>query len=631
MLFWRYVKYESSDEAELNSNNLVDEKSNDSLNSENNDVSNNSSNDISDQQNINSNTEDNQSQEPFDYNESTDAVIYNSNEQESSNTDLESNYDQNMSSISSDNQSDVNDSPYINKNDQNQESFNDNELSEQEFSNPDSESSNNQNTRNDLYDNQLDSGMSTSYDNLNDSKEKNTDNLFNKNSNCEDNHSQESSEDKENTNSIDSESSEQESNNPNLEYNYNQNISKKSSDNQLDSSNNTELDNDEIEESNNSLNNCNEKEDNNSDNILEQNDNPNNFESSRKDNKENEQDETSKKKELLKKLRDRLNEYKEKASKRKKEHLEKSSEEFKESEEDQSKLSDQTNKFLDELKYLPSFEERDRGDGYSIDTKSYTDVPESVIRTLITKFLNQRFCKRNTDLNTRSNSLEKNKGFYKWEVKDVITHLQTHQVTKVLTDKYGYQYAEGKVETVPLSFYFDLSGSMSKYTNMLALIAIELLKKDVKVLLGYNEKVNIQIDKIDKNITLEELVSIIESAGYYYSSDSFKKDSRVTYKNINRNIDNYLVEKKAEKCVVFADFDPISEVINLSQKVDVYWFCFENNFNKYDLSNYCGFIYKVCNLYDLEQGLIKVNQKRFETLCYTENPINLQGNVRVKK
>ena len=523
------------------------------MNSENNDVSNNSSNDISDQQNINSNTEDNQSQEPFDYNESTDAVIYNSNEQESSNTDLESNYDQNMSSISSDNQSDVNDSPYINKNDQNQESFNDNELSEQEFSNPDSESSNNQNTRNDLYDNQL------------------------------------------------------------------------------DSSNNTELDNDEKEESNNSLNDYNEKEDNNSDNTLEQNDNPNNFESSRKDNKENEQDEASKKKELLKKLRDRLNEYKEKTSKRKKEHLEKSSEEFKESEEDQSKLSDQTNKFLDELKYLPSFEERDRGDGYSIDTKSYTDVPESVIRTLITKFLNQRFCKRNTDLNTRSNSLEKNKGFYKWEVKDVITHLQTHQVTKVLTDKYGYQYAEGKVETVPLSFYFDLSGSMSKYTNMLALIAIELLKKDVKVLLGYNEKVNIQIDKIDKNITLEELVSIIESAGYYYSSDSFKKDSRVTYKNINRNIDNYLVEKKAEKCVVFADFDPIYEVINLSQKVDVYWFCFENNFNKYDLSNYCGFIYKVCNLYDLEQGLIKVNQKRFETLCYTENPINLQGNVRVKK
>ena len=420
--------------------------------------------------------------------------------------------------------------------------------------------------------------------------------------------------DNESTDSVDSNSSEPELTSTN-KTNDNQNMSSNTN-NQLNNGNeNTDskdnLDNKSEKEDNNSKTNEPKREDNYSDN---------------RSNKE----ETSKKKDLLKQLRDRLNEYKDKAGKRKKEYLNKSDSEYNESEEN-NKLSDQTNNFLDELKDLPSFEERDRGDGYSIDTKSYTDVPEIVIRTLITKFLNKRFCKRNIDLNTRSNSLEKANGFYKWEVKDVITHLQTHQVTKVLTDKYGYQYAEGKVETIPLSFYFDLSGSMSKYTNMLAVIAIELLKKDVKVLLGYNEKVNIQIDKINKNITLEELVSIIESAGYYYSSDSFKKDSRVTYKNINRNIDNYLVEKKAEKCVVFADFDPIYEVINLSQKIDVYWFCFENNILKYDLSNYCGFIYKVCNLYDLEQGLIKVNQKRFETLCYTENPINLQGKVRAKK
>ena len=348
----------------------------------------------------------------------------------------------------------------------------------------------------------------------------------------------------------------------------------------------------------------------------------------------NKNNKNSKKIDLLRKLSDKLKKYKvkkEKAEKRKKEHLNLEKQEFEESIEEKYELSDQTNKFLDELKDLPSFDERNRGNGYSIDTNSYTEVPESVIRTLITKFLNQRFCKRNSDLNTRSNSLEKAKGFYKWEVKDVITHLETHQVTKVLTDKYGYQYAEGKVETVPLSFYFDLSGSMSKYTNMLAVIAIELLKKDVKVLLGYNQKVNVQIDKIDKTITIDELVSVIESAGYYSDNNYFKKNSKVIYKFINRNIDNYLIEKKAEKCVVFADFDPREEVINLSKKVDVYWFCFENNFLKYDLSNYCGFIYKVCNLKDLEQGLIKVNQKRFETLCYTENPINLQGKVRVKK
>ena len=266
----------------------------------------------------------------------------------------------------------------------------------------------------------------------------------------------------------------------------------------------------------------------------------------------------------------------------------------------------------------------------------YTEVPESVIRTLITKFLNQRFCKQNTDLNIRSNSLEKTNGFYKWEVKDVITHLQTHQITKVLTDKYGYEYANGKNENVPLSFYFDMSGSMNPYTNMLAVIAIELLKKDVKVLIGFNERVNVQIESIEKNITVSELSNILESAGYWNdrkssSIDNYKKDSRIKFKYIERNIDNYLIEKKAEKCVVFSDFDPRYEVINLSQATNVYWFCFESRYDSYNIRGFNGFIYKVQNIKDLEQGLLKINEKRFETLCYTDNPEFLQKKVRVKK
>ena len=285
---------------------------------------------------------------------------------------------------------------------------------------------------------------------------------------------------------------------------------------------------------------------------------------------------------------------------------------------------------------LPSFEDRDRGAGYSIDTESYTEIPESVIRTLITKFLNQRFCKHSTDLNVRSNSFEKSNGFYKWEIKDVIVHLQTQQITKVLTDKYGYEYAQGKNENVPLSFYFDMSGSMSEYTNMLAVIAIELLKKGVKVLIGFNERVNVQIESIEKNIAVSELADILESAGYWNGwgssgRDGYKKDPRVKFKYIERNIDNYLIDKKAEKCVVFADFDPRSEVINLSQAADVYWFCFESRYYSYDIGNFNGFIYKVKNIRDLEQGLLKVSEKRFETLCYTDNPKSLQKKVRVKR
>ena len=343
------------------------------------------------------------------------------------------------------------------------------------------------------------------------------------------------------------------------------------------------------------------------------------------------------KKELLEKIKKNIEEIKKrKAKKLQREHIKNEKQKVEESKQEKYKLSEQTNNFFNQLGELPSFEDRDSKAGYSIDTESYTEIPESVIRTLITKFLNQRFCRHSTDLNVRSNSLEKSNGFYRWEVKDVIVHLKTHQVTKVLTDKYGYQYAQGKNENVPLSFYFDMSGSMREYTNMLAIIAIELLKKSVKVLVGFNEIVNVQIESIEKNIMVSELADILESAGYWNSwgssgRDSYKKDPRVKFKYIERNIDNYLIDKKAEKCVVFADFDPRNEVINLSQAVDVYWFCFESRYDSYDIGNFNGFIYKVQNIRDLEQGLLKVNEKKFETLCYTDNPKSLQKKVRVKR
>ena len=336
------------------------------------------------------------------------------------------------------------------------------------------------------------------------------------------------------------------------------------------------------------------------------------------------------KKELLEKLKRNIEEIrKRKADKLKRERINSSEDSASESKEEKYELSEQTNKFLNQLGELPSFKERDRGAGYSIDTDSFTELPDSLIRTLISKFLNQRFLKNSTDLNIRSNSLEKTKGFYKWEVKDVIKHLETHQITKVLDDKYGYEYANGRNENVPLSFYFDLSGSMSDYTNLLSIIAIELLKKNVKVLIGFNERVNVQIDSISKNITVLELAEFLENAGYYswnsrVSKDKLNKYHNISFKYVDKNIDNYLISKKAEKCVVFADFDPISEVINLSQQVSVYWFCFENYFGRYDLKGFNGFIYKVEDVYDICEGLIKVSEKKFETLCYIEKTNELK-------
>jgi len=292
-------------------------------------------------------------------------------------------------------------------------------------------------------------------------------------------------------------------------------------------------------------------------------------------------------------------------------------------------LSEQITDFINQLNELPIFENRDKSDGYSIDTNGYTKIPESIIKTLISKFINQRFLKRDTDLNLGGKSLEKSRGFYKWEVKDVITHLQTHQITKVLSDKYDYEYSKSGHENIPFSVYFDMSGSMGAYTNMLSVIAIELLKKDVKVLIGFNEKVNVQIDKITRQIDVSDLAKILESAG---NSDisMFKKDPRVSYKYVGRNLDDYLISNKAEKCVVFADFHPIEEIINLSHHSDVYWFCFESSFENSVLEQFKGFIYKVKNDKDLMNGLIKINEKKFEALCYVDNPKKLQKNRRVK-
>ena len=342
-------------------------------------------------------------------------------------------------------------------------------------------------------------------------------------------------------------------------------------------------------------------------------------------------------KELLQQLKDKIQQYAKKKEELERQELTKSqmsmdlppieTEKMEDDEvNEENEFNEETNQFLNKLNELPSFKNRETSPGYAIDTNGSTEIPMSVIKTLVTKFLNQRFCKQDTDLNIRSNSFEKTDGFYKWDIKNVIVHLKTHQLTKVLNDKYGYEYANGRNENVPLSFYFDMSGSMAKYTNMLAVLAIELLKKNVKVLIGYNERVNVQIDKIDKNISVAELARIIKAAGNYSSSISkyINKDSGVTYKIIEETLDRYLIDKKAEKCVIFSDFDPLKQVINLSQKTQVYWFCFEDSFTKRDISQFKGFIYKVKDINDLTAGLIKVNERRFEALCYIDNPKELK-------
>ncbi len=281
------------------------------------------------------------------------------------------------------------------------------------------------------------------------------------------------------------------------------------------------------------------------------------------------------------------------------------------------------NKFLDKIYSLIKLKReteknsnRDTSSGYVINEKSKGQIPDSIIRTLITKFLNQRFTTQDSDLNSRSDSFNKSSGFYKWDNKNIAIHLKTNQVGQILTDKYGYDYEAGENRSIPLSFYFDLSGSMSKYTNLLSVMAIELLKKKVKVLIGFNQIVQYQIDNIDEDITVHDFSEILKDPSKYYTNNKDAK-KKIQINNINNNIDKYLFDKQAEKCVVFSDYDSLSEVIKLSDFCQVYYFCFEDEIEKYRLSEFKGFVYQINDADDIVDGLIRINEFSFEAIKYT--------------
>jgi len=281
------------------------------------------------------------------------------------------------------------------------------------------------------------------------------------------------------------------------------------------------------------------------------------------------------------------------------------------------------NKFLEKIYNLIKLKretekdsKRDTSPGYAINTEDKAQIPDSIIRTLITKFLNQRFLTQDSDLNSRSDSFNKSSGFYKWDNKNIAIHLKTNQVQQILTDKYGYDYEAGENKSIPLSFYFDLSGSMSKYTNLLSVMAIELLKKEVKVLIGFNQNVQYQIDNLEDGITVTEFSEILKDPSKYYEDNKDIK-KKIQFKYINCNIDKYLFDKQAEKCVVFSDYDSLCEIIKLSGFSQVYYFCFEDEIETYRLSEYKGYFCQVVKVNDIVDGLIKMNEMSFEAIKYT--------------
>ena len=208
-------------------------------------------------------------------------------------------------------------------------------------------------------------------------------------------------------------------------------------------------------------------------------------------------------------------------------------------------------------------------------------------------------------------------------------HLKSKQYTEIMSDKYSYEYSNGANETIPLSFYFDVSGSMNKYNPLLVVIIRELLKSNVKVIVGANEYLYYQIDSLKSTTKDEELLNLLKYL-QFGGNVTQSKYPWLKYKNLNgRYLYEFLKEKKAEKCVIFSDFDPIKDVIALSKVAQVYWFSFENIYGSlytsdYDnlrdnLPGFNGFYYKVQNVDDIVYGLEKINSNRFEALCYIDD------------
>ncbi len=283
-------------------------------------------------------------------------------------------------------------------------------------------------------------------------------------------------------------------------------------------------------------------------------------------------------------------------------------------EQKKKKIDSNTQSIINQLQSLVPYDKRETGDGYGNLEAKDEKAPETLIRTLITKFLTQRFRVQKTDLNSRSkSSLDKVEGFHKWDVPQVAIHLKSKQYTKLLRDKYSYEYGKGKSDNIPLSFYFDLSGSMSEFNPILIILIKELLKNNIKVLVGYNNQIQCQIDSINPKIDDDTIISQIVSLGYGAANN--KSGVKVT--EIRNNLFYFLKEKRAEKCVIFYDYDPQEDITGLSKIAQVYWFCFENTWCKNAVTEaFDGFYYKVEDLDDIYLGLREINSKRFETLCY---------------
>ncbi len=242
-------------------------------------------------------------------------------------------------------------------------------------------------------------------------------------------------------------------------------------------------------------------------------------------------------------------------------------------------------------------------------------VNDIIARNIIQKFVKMRFKSSKSQLNARQSATEKVSGVSKWDTMQVVKHKTTREYNKMLKDKYDYDYDSGKQEQIPLSIYLDLSPSMNAYIPTLTTLAMQLLKNDVRVIIGANDEAIVQINEIPPNMTKVEFIKLISSYNYtYYLS----KTKNLKFERIDCNVGDYLTEKKAEKTLIFSDYDPLRAVCKLSQtKCHVYWFNFAEIRDSY-LRDFKGVIREVSKPEDILKALTSFTSTNYNALTYKQ-------------
>lgn len=231
------------------------------------------------------------------------------------------------------------------------------------------------------------------------------------------------------------------------------------------------------------------------------------------------------------------------------------------------------------------------------------EINEEVLLLAIKHFIDTSF-KKDSDINKmgyeRTDDIN---GDISYNYRGIIVDVATNNYLDIPNQRYIEAPSVGQEKTIPLSFYFDVSGSMYEHTDFLAKISFLLLKNGISILYGFNEYINGMILADDGLKTIEELKkALTENNLHGHLSDKESKE-----------LNKFLRGRKAEKCVIFADFDPYEAIVDLSYDCKVYWFCFENRYNspRYSFKGFKGNAYYVDGFDSMKSHFVNMDNYEY--------------------